>query len=197
MCVPQPNYKKSHKIKMNAYDEARRSRSKDSRLYLISNTRVLTEEETNESVDHRFEIHGTRGNTYTVTTSHKTGNIWRLIHTCTCPDFMIRNRICKHIYFVYYRALHFEEDCDLDIIPKEVLYINLSLFIDKKKKTDAREIQEHDECVICFDLLLERPTDHCRSCLNSLHKDCIFFLQKSSHTKCPLCRSDFVYGVSF
>ncbi len=193
---------------MNAYDEARRSRSKDSRLYLISNTRVLTEEETNEFVEHRFEIHGTRGNTYTVTTSPKTefhprggrGNKWRLRHTCTCPDFMRRDRICKHIYFVYHRALHFEEDYNLDIIPKEVLDNHLALFIEKaffekKKKTEAREIEEHDECVICFDLLLERPTDHCRSCLNSLHKDCIFFLQKSSHKKCPLCRSKFFYRL--
>ena len=173
-------------------DRARKDRSKDSRLFLISIDHTKNE--------HHFDIHGTTGKVYTVKTRYS--KYISTSHSCTCPDCVQRHRYCKHIYFIFYTALHFNENTKLNEMDEKIVAFHIETYVNKgiiknlvgSRDNDVsnqpREIGKDDECVICFDLLLERPVDFCHTCLHSLHKDCIQLINKSpNEPACPMCRT--------
>lgn len=66
------------------YDRARMARGKTQKIYLV-NRNVDNENAT-------FDVMGTTGNIYSVKLNGAP--------TCTCPDFSLRHKRCKHIFFM-------------------------------------------------------------------------------------------------
>lgn len=70
---------------------SRMDRALSQRLYLLDQKQVSETERT-------FSVLGSTGNVYDVSISR--------ISSCTCPDFLKGNHLCKHILFVLTKALH-------------------------------------------------------------------------------------------
>jgi len=156
----------------SAQTEARKQRSKDARLYLMD-----YEIQPGKS-SCTFNVSGTTGNLYDIILTPEWCN-------CTCPDYVRRNKYCKHIYFILLRVLKGENE-DLKNALK-----NTEVYLKKKEDIKPRETSEDDECCICYDLLSEGSLDFCVNCRNSVHKDCIRIWKKKS-SLCPLCRDNFL-----
>ena len=57
---------------------------------------------------------------------------------------------------------------------------------------EGRPIDETDECPICYDVLLNKTTlDFCRTCSNSVHKECLKKWFQFNNT-CVYCRSKWI-----
>jgi hypothetical protein len=53
----------------------------------------------------------------------------------------------------------------------------------------SRHIEETDECPVCYDVLLNAtPLDSCKTCKNSIHKECLQKWLQFNRT-CVYCRS--------
>jgi hypothetical protein len=56
----------------------------------------------------------------------------------------------------------------------------------------ARHIEETDECPVCYDVLLNAtPLDSCKTCKNSIHKECLQKWMQFNRT-CVYCRSQWI-----
>ena len=62
----------------------------------------------------KFDVMGSTGNVYTVTIKD--------IPECTCPDFRLRNKRCKHIYFILIKVMKTHNE-DEDIYEEDDLKI--------------------------------------------------------------------------
>src|SRR4051812_7854048 len=69
----------------------RKSRGVNQNLYIIE--AIATDDE----YSRQFAVMGSTGNVYTVTIKGSP--------TCTCPDYILRKRRCKHIFFILIRAM--------------------------------------------------------------------------------------------
>ena len=68
-------------------------RAYDDPLYLIES---IPPEDEDDPI-REFLVMGTTGNVYTVTIENEP--------SCTCPDFQLRQRRCKHIFFILMRVM--------------------------------------------------------------------------------------------
>ena len=59
----------------------------------------------------------------------------------------------------------------------------------------ARHIEETDECPVCYDVLLNAtPLDSCKTCKNSIHKECLQKWMQFNRT-CVYCRSQWTVDL--
>ena len=122
--------------------------------------------------------------------------------TCECPDFKLRKKICKHIYFIIKKICNLNIDLlnnnDPNINIYDI-YTNISSILDDilYKRINKKIINyENDDCSICFENMSEGLLDKCNICKNSFHNDCIIkWLSNSTRTNCPLCRSIWIKDI--
>lgn len=199
------NLKKEIKIirgfSKQATDDVRKTRGMHQRIFLI-----LTHEYDDTEHERKYEVMGTTGNVYTVCIVN--------VPTCTCPDYMTRNKRCKHIYFVLTRIMKvkvaqedIEEYSDDDLedmfshIPQvtenlRVDAVKLAKFKSLKKndngEVDMRKIDEEHLCPICLGEVYgcNEKVIYCRySCGNPLHEQCFqMYNSKQTECKCIFCQ---------
>jgi len=128
--------------------------------------------------------------------------------SCTCPDFIRRNKLCKHIIFIIYKVYK-QNIIDIgnikNIDDTENIDSPNKNFLDLLKKNNNNKNENENEnknknikdflvkfigsCAICFDDVDDGYNDNkCRICVGIFHSDCIrrWILNKNN---CPLCRS--------
>ena len=111
------------------------------------------------STDNEYQVSGTTGNIYLVTLDK--------ITTCTCPDYIKREKKCKHIYFVK---------------------MKLSL-----KRAEVAPNYIDDFCAICFEEFTEDNIDYCKKqCGRRVHKSCFQSYASRGISKCIFCRVDWI-----
>lgn len=174
---------------MEINQKARLERALSQRLYLIS-AEPSSEENWN------FEVEGSTGTIYNV--QFKSKGI-----SCSCPDFLNRHRICKHIYFIIGRVL---KDIDTaNKIDKPNIRIfnlkgNLTEELNRtlnprlnvyKQNQGVEEIpKDETQCPICFEEYIENEyIVRCQVCKKYFHGDCMkVWLSKATRCNCPMCR---------
>lgn len=122
----------------------------------------------------KFHVQGTTGNIYTLKMCK--GN-----QTCSCPDFIQRGSICKHIIFIVCRVAQCTENLRklknndvFESIPdlNAKLVNRLSRRI--KEKTINQENNYTDDCIICFEELgLVPDKNKCKVCKIVYHTKCL------------------------
>ena len=153
-----------------------------------------------------FVVMGTTGNVYTVKIGNKSN--------CTCMDFRIRQRNCKHLYFILMKVMRIEEIChkihynDDELIEMfgnipEVLSANLVINdtlktkYEKKigKTNEEKEIivssrSKDDNCPICLEELKNgNSLDFCKfGCGKYIHSLCFSMWAKKNSSMCVFCR---------
>lgn len=184
----------------DSYLEIRKHRGLKQKLYLIE---LSDSDVDKKKLSKKFIIMGSTGNVYQVCIKNTP--------TCTCPDYKLRKKRCKHIYFVLIRIMNVSKnnedimkftDADLlhmfSSIPKitKTLYIDNSLKEIYKKKTNKnlnliqmKSIE--DLCLVCLDELDNgEELDYCKySCGKPIHKDCynMWFKAAQNRTKQKKC----------
>jgi hypothetical protein len=187
------NVKKNIKI----VEDDRKTRGKQQKIFLI-----LTHEYDDQKLERMYEVMGTTGNVYTVNIVNSP--------RCTCPDFMSRNKRCKHIYFVLTRIMKVRpdqedikkySDGDLQDMFENIPQITENLRIDSTKlekfktlkknhktgEVKKRQIEEEDMCPICLTELYDCDEEltYCRySCGYSLHKECFMMYNSKQYSEC-------------
>jgi hypothetical protein len=112
---------------------------------------------------------------------------------CTCPDFMIRKCICKHIYWFGYRQLN-----ELNVNKWTRQMIHLFWVNDLSKKNIHDCICKNDICPICKEIIKydEELSLKCECCENAVHSLCWINYQvygyRLYNNKCVICRTDFM-----
>jgi hypothetical protein len=104
---------------------------------------------------------------------------------CTCPDFIYRQKICKHIYWLGHSKIG-----HLD--PYEWTHDMIMQFCRLYKDSVNPIIGRNDICPICIeniDYTTEKTICCVHSCWNSTHSKCwIRYYLASQNTRCVLCR---------
>lgn len=134
-----------------------------------------------------FKIVGSTNKIYNV-------QVWRELNrvscACSCMDFVMRNRYCKHIFWVGSKKFG-EMDPDLWLIEYY-----------KKIVTEYWIVQENqilkngrnENCPICLDVIdYENDMTICckYQCFNAVHAICWSrFYNISGNTNCVVCRTD-------
>lgn len=156
-------------------------------MYLMSALRT-------GNCDWSFLVQGSSGTNYYLHFSDE-----RFV--CECPDFVKRQSLCKHVYFIIGRVLGDIElmvDVELGLTAVELfdplldftrrLEHRLRCRLDGDGMNHATVGGEGD-CVICFESLREKTVWTCDGCKQSvLHSDCADRWLKKNHS-CPLCRT--------
>lgn len=142
--------------------------------------------------DLNYVVMGTTGKTYKVCINAKP--------TCTCPDFKIRRKRCKHIYFVLIRIMkvaNFDEknysDNEISQMIKNIpiLVDNLHKVIPIEKINIEPKID--DSCPICLEDVKNYPYDFCHKCGHCVHIECfhLWITFGNKENKCIFCNSYF------
>ena len=163
-------------------------------------------------LERRYSIMGSKGNVYEVTINYNP--------YCNCPDYLIRHKRCKHIYFVLMRIMKINNpdkewfnDEELRDMFQNVPEITNNLIIDNNLKEkylqDVNNDEEHkdengiikqrdykdENCPICL-VPLENGKEivYCRySCGKSIHKKCFSMWEKKSGGICVFCRGNWYH----
>ena len=158
----------------------------------------------------KFSIMGSKGNVYTVTISQSP--------KCTCPDYKLNHKRCKHIFFVLIRIMNLEveyaEQTDYseeelldmyDNIPEITKALMASDMIMEKYEEEKKNFNadynnekiekketKNEICPICMDPLDNgKQLVYCQfSCGKSLHKLCFKMWEKKSGPICVFCRAN-------
>ena len=135
--------------------------------------------------------------------------------TCSCMDFVLRKKLCKHLIFITERIAKLTE-ITYGLITTN--HLNLSTFeqlstviegkllahgkqengmIEEEKRNATRKISETSEdCFICFESLSGETLVQCVTrCKNYFHEECLKIWLSKNNT-CPLCRSEWVDPVT-
>jgi hypothetical protein len=157
---------------------------------------IQLEEQTHQWM---FTVEGFSGTNYQVVIGSE-GDL-----KCTCPDFYLRKRLCKHLFFIIGRIAQLPDLTKLLVQQKAVslddqqysqLIIGLRERLKQrgstteKKNDDSTKIGGEDEsCFICFESLAGETMVKCRTtCQNFFHQSCMNIWLKRKQN-CPLCRS--------
>jgi hypothetical protein len=176
-------------IKMSNFYKNRRERALYQRMYLLD-AKILNTD------NWEFQVKGSTGNKYKIVlNTHKM--------SCSCSDFKIRHRICKHLFFIIVRIAKDKDTFDiLGTCPDiDIFGLNPSLSRllterlmrrvaeEPKKIVKIEEGSRMDEtCSICFeDIDLDKSIDKCNACKHLFHVGCIIMWLKYKKN-CPLCR---------
>lgn len=162
-----------------------------------------------DDLEKSFIIMGLSGNVYKV--------IMKSNSSCTCPDFLTRGNICKHLYFVFLKIMKLSDKViddkisftanELNLMFKnqpEIIDLTNDVIADKsfKKYYDEKkdkilsqssysEKTTDDICPICLDDLTNGDELECckYSCGKFIHKDCLNMYHKISKT-CIFCKKE-------
>jgi len=151
--------------------------------------------------DLEYKVMGTSGKPYTITIGK--------FPKCTCPDYSIRRKRCKHIYFVLIRIMNFndpekKEFTDEDLvnminnIPPIVGVISntgqQNLKFDLIEDEKIVEPKVDDNCPICLDEVKILPYVSCKKCGHCVHIECFEMWIKFGHkkNKCIFCQNPFL-----
>jgi hypothetical protein len=184
-------------IKLNYNNNDRKERGLTQKIFMIEHRK-------NSELDIEFDVMGTTKNVYTVRITESP--------ICTCPDYVTRNKRCKHIYFVLKRIMKIDELFDgnmdeetdtytqnqLRQLIKNMPHVMKELVVNdiiktkykklKNSKTEVIKMKDLDDvCCVCFDDLANGDKiDYCkRSCGKPVHDEC--FKMVSSAKKNPTC----------
>lgn len=140
-----------------------------------------------------FRILGSTNKIYNV-------QVWRELNkvscACSCMDFVMRNRYCKHIYWL--GSKKFEEmDPDLWSIDYYKKIVTEYWIVQENKTVkNAR----NDNCPICLDAIDydNDMTICCKyQCYNAVHAICwTRFYNISGNTNCVVCRTDTMPAIT-
>ena len=176
-------------------------RAYDDPLYLIES---IPPEDEDDPI-REFSVMGTTGNVYTVTIENEP--------SCTCPDFQLRQRRCKHIFFILMRVMKvdnerqkFYDDFELLDMFSNIPKITHNLIAKKKlrkkyqkikkriEEIEGNEEEEEDDDDVKKDkegLAEQKPIqddDVCPICLDNIkdNGDLVYCKKcgKSLHKKC-------------
>src|SRR3989337_1997485 len=120
------------------YGMTRKQRAKTQNLFLIETKDIENSKE--------YTVMGSTGNVYKVIISNKP--------TCTCPDYKLRKRRCKHIYFILIRVMKVKEDEEetsvfsseaLELMFKNIPKITENLIVNKNIKDKYNKYQSKDK----------------------------------------------------
>lgn len=179
--------------RMERMEQERKDRSLGQPLYLIdaSHTR---------SRGWNILVEGASGRSYHVF-------LGKSKCSCSCPDFVGRNKVCKHIYFVIGRVAKMSdllrrmrsspsafrltnELCDAlkhAVTPRTTRASSVPNLLDALGEEEDRE-----ECCICFDELAVDPdTQECPFCAKQFHLECMERWWRRGNATCPMCRGMF------
>jgi hypothetical protein len=161
-------------------------------------------EKQSSNIEKIFDVMGTTGRVYNVT-------INKSPH-CTCPDFKLRKKRCKHIYFVLIRIMNIQEEKqdnqiysddelekmfsfiqNLPGIVAEKQYIDQYDKLKNKSTRPKREITQEDICAICLDYYCESDLEisYCNNtnCGFPVHAICFDQINKKNRTpQCIICK---------
>lgn len=181
------------------------------RIYLMESLPIIEE---NDKLLREYMVMGATGNLYKVTISN--------MPSCTCPDYRVRHKRCKHIFFILIRIMHCQnekqeayDDDELkqmfESIPEitrnlvaleevQNSYQNLQSKEKPKEEKDKETIVEQrgidDICPICLDDLKNTELDYCKyQCGKSIHKECFKMWCKKNNNKCVFCRGDWTKPI--
>jgi hypothetical protein len=177
----------------NHNSESRKERALYQKLYLIE-TIPSTQE-----LEKEFVVMGSTGNVYTVKICSEP--------SCTCPDFLRRQRNCKHIFFILLKVMKIDEvdqeyfeDDELREMFSNIPKITSNLIVDKtlrklykKQNGDNSEDEEEQEKESKEEdsKVARKPIDDpCPICLEELKENeedldyCKYGCGKSIHSKC-------------
>jgi hypothetical protein len=168
------------------YANQRKSRALNQRLFLLD---LVKHSDKNYS----FKVEGSTGKHYAVTFNETI--------KCTCMDYSLRSKNCKHIYFIVAKVIDdqeilrlLEEDPKVNIFELiENIDAKIDVAYNKRKIILTEDVSECDlksnTCCVCFDDYVENDSlTKCKICTNHFHAECIKIWMKSKES-CPLCRS--------
>lgn len=137
----------------------------------------------------------TSGSQYTVKSSTQVN--------CTCTDFRIKRKPCKHIFFIITQVAQ-NDEC-LDYFNSSNAHISKAAYKildeqlterlksrmqgDGKKDPSDIDLKDDTNCVVCFTDMEKETEDleDCPRCKKYFHLECISQWKKHNST-CPLCR---------
>lgn len=158
----------------------------------------------NNKYERKYIVMGSTGNVYEVTIKNKP--------TCTCPDFITRERRCKHIYFILVKVMAtMDEDkkeytkMDLQYMFNNIPNITNNLIVNNQLKNTYMKLKQSkivnrkdtdDLCPICLDDLNDAnddEIDYCKySCGKCVHKICYGMWTKKHAATCVFCNAEWV-----
>jgi hypothetical protein len=183
------------------FNQSRRQRAYIQPIYLLKMKPYKND------FERHFEVVGTTNNIYTVKISEK--------KSCTCPDHVQNNHMCKHIYFIMCRVMKvtgnikskYKKD-ELTLMFKNIPHFlseDLAYNNNTKKNYEKqfsspniqiKVIQKLDDCCpICLETIETNLSeiDYCKyGCGKSVHKICfgIWKNKNKSKNECLFCRKD-------
>jgi hypothetical protein len=171
---------------MDYYSESRMKRALEQPMYLLN-------AEYSPKDKWYFVVQGYSGSNYDVTIDANKME-------CTCSDFKLREKLCKHLYFIIARVAN--DKCSLMHINEHTNIYKINSNFTQTLKDRLINCNEHknnehndecnDDCVICFDIMNNiQQTIKCGVCKNNFHTQCLnrWLVNKPS---CPLCRSSLI-----
>jgi hypothetical protein len=157
----------------------------------ISHPLFLMEERIEEDSLH-YKIKGTQGNVYDIE--------FMIEWTCSCPDFTKRGYLCKHIFFVLKKVLHYETSQLQDGINDELVLEHAAIRATEHEElkskcgeqvgqVEMKPTSEYECAICCESFEDECKKVYCRStCGKALHEMCYEMWAECSET-CPSCRA--------
>jgi len=157
--------------------------------------------------DPTFHVLGTTSNSYTV------DFVSTPSPTCTCMDFRLRKRCCKHILFVMVRVLSVPVTSETltptnilaatqkitDILATGVCPVGVAYNGNATKtrttttttpSVPQRAYTEDDECPVCYEPFGTELLVYCtKQCGNSVHKVCFDMWKLHKGKTCVMCRA--------
>lgn len=199
-----------HLSRRSSYDfESRLDRAFKQRIYLMNAEHI--------EVDNTFDylVMGASGKPYHVGMGENS-NIF-----CSCPDHTSNHKLCKHLLFLLIRVLRLSKDvvyksyflkngflCTPKTIEKCLEFatskqcknlIGLIEEYDYDGYVTQREIEEDDDCPICFETLYatkatKETVIYCKStCGKSVHRTCFMKWANHKSSTCVYCKADWVW----
>lgn len=123
---------------------------------------------------------------------------------CTCPDYMRRFIVCKHVFFVLLKVL--KVHCDVSLTRRRYWQHaqrgKVKQFIVKARSVLNHECPENfknnEDCSICLDefkgheqSVVDDKICYCHGCGQKFHSVCMSVWTNTQNTRkktCPLCR---------
>ena len=132
------------------------------------------------------QILGSKNKIYNISFDMNTTN---LTYKCNCPDFTIRNKTCKHLYWIGITYLTKIDPLDWNSNDVNAFYDRNNLNFYPNGRNEC--------CAICLENIdYDKELTICcvSQCKNSVHTDCwnsYFKLAKT--TSCVYCRYEWMY----
>ena len=164
-------------------DYKRRLRSLTERILLIDADIIYVNDILISGID--CKILGASNKIYII-------EVWKEYDTintmCNCPDYTIRNNICKHIYWLGSKKFDCMDPCEWSVENYN------SLIAEYWANKIDYSIGRNETCPICLDDIdYESETTICckYECYNAVHSVCWSRLYSiSGKTNCVICRTD-------